>query len=521
MKLYSLSLAILASLVSAQVTLAGPLEFLFGTPQLVEEWRYTAAAGEGSSEIGTYDAATKKVFLTNINDDTVDVLDAVTGDLLYSIPAGKVNSVSAHDGLVAIAVEGSDTGVRGKIMLVDAEDYSVLSEPESGYLPDMCTFTPDGNYVLVANEGEPNDDYTIDPVGSVSIIDVTDPSNPEVYEAGFESFNAEEADLKAAGVRIFGPGASVAMDMEPEYIAVSANSKTAYVGCQENNAIAVVSIPAKKILSINPLGFKDHTLAKNAFDASDKDDAINIQTHPTKGMYMPDSIASTNFLGFTLIATANEGDSRDYDGFSEEVRVEDLTLDADAFPDAAALQDKENLGRLKTTIANGDADNNDEYEEIYSYGARSFSIWYFTPFGDTLQVFDNGNDFEQITAAEIPDLFNSQDNDPDEFDKRSDDKGPEPEALDIGHDLGTTLVFIGMERVSGVFMYDMSNPFDPEYLQYIRNELDASPEGIDFIPRGASPFTEPAILVSHEVSGTATMFRIKRVGGLFSGLLND
>ncbi|MEW4454456.1 choice-of-anchor I family protein [Bremerella sp. JC817] len=521
MKLLRLGIAMMASLLIAPTVVAGPLDFLFGTPTLVEEWRYVAASGSGASEIAAYDSTSKKVFLTNVNDGTIDVLDALTGDLLESIPAGKVNSVAAHEGLVAIAVEAETTGVRGKVMLVDADDYSVIAEVTAGYLPDMVTFTPNGKYVLVANEGEPDDDYVIDPVGSISIIDVRKPAKPKVYEAGFESFNADEATLKAAGVRIFGPGATVAMDMEPEYIAVSADSRTAYVSCQENNAVAIVNIASKKIISINPLGYKDHSLAKNAMDASNRDDAINIQPWPTKGMYQPDAIASTDFLGFTLIATANEGDARDYDGYSEEARVKDLVLDPDAFPDAEFLQEDENLGRLNSTLANGDIDNDGDFDEIYSYGARSFSIWLFTPFGQTVQLFDSGDQFEQITAAQVPDYFNSQEGDADEFDSRSDDKGPEPEAIDIGTDLGATWAFIGLERVGGVMLYDITNPLNPEFVQYERNLIDAAPEGIDFISRGDSPFTEPAIVVSHEVSGTATMYKVKRVGGLFSDLLND
>ncbi|MBC6474769.1 MAG: hypothetical protein GDA48_19820 [Hormoscilla sp. GM102CHS1] len=66
-------------------------------------------------------------------------------------------------------------------------------------------------------------------------------------------------------------------------------------------------------------------------------------------MYQPDSISSYEVNGKTYIVTANEGDSRDYDGFSEEERVKDLTLDPTAFPNAAELQADEALGRLQVT----------------------------------------------------------------------------------------------------------------------------------------------------------------------------
>ncbi|MEZ4951779.1 MAG: hypothetical protein R2784_20665 [Saprospiraceae bacterium] len=57
------------------------------------------------------------------------------------------------------------------------------------------------------------------------------------------------------------------------------------------------------------------------FDASDRDGKIIITSHPTLGMFLPDAIASYDVDGKTYIVTANEGDSRDYDGYSEEERV--------------------------------------------------------------------------------------------------------------------------------------------------------------------------------------------------------
>jgi len=490
---------------------------LVGTPTLVEEWRYT---GNGA-EIVAYDSKTRRVFVSNSAESRVDVLQASDKTSLGSLPATNVNSVDAYDGLVAVAVDSGSVGTPGSVLLYDAETLDLLGTASAGFLPDMVTFTPDGKYVLVANEGEPNDDYDNDPVGSISMIDVTSPSSPVTTDIGFSSFNSEEASLKAAGVRIFGPGASVAQDLEPEYITVSEDSSTAYVICQENNATAIVDLGTKSVVSINPLGYKDHTKKRNAFDASNRDDAINIQRWPTRGMYQPDSIASFRIFGVTLVVTANEGDARDYDGFSEEERVKDLNLDASAFPNAEELQEDENLGRLKTTTATGDLDGDGDFDEIYSYGARSFSIWLFKADGSSTQIFDSGDDFEQITAALIPADFNSNEGEADSFDNRSDDKGPEPEALAVGTDLGQTLGFIGLERVGGIMLYDLTNPFRPRFLEYERNSTDVAPEGIDFISRARSPFREPAIVVASEVSGTTTFYRIKRQGGFLSFLLND
>ncbi|MGA1824965.1 MAG: choice-of-anchor I domain-containing protein [bacterium] len=105
-----------------------------------------------------------------------------------------------------------------------------------------------------------------------------------------------------------------------------------------------------------------------------------------------------------LLITANEGYVRDYDAFSEESRVKDCALDPAAFePD---IQDDSLLGRLKVTTTMGDKNGDGLYESLYAYGARSFSIWKKTV-SALKQVFDSGDQLEQITAAALPDEFNS------------------------------------------------------------------------------------------------------------------
>ncbi|MEL7497775.1 MAG: choice-of-anchor I family protein [Planctomycetota bacterium] len=540
MRLLLVSLATIAISLLPQTAKANNIfDILWGKPTLQVEWTYsTGVFDESAAEIVAYDSATHRIFVTNGNDQAVDVLD-VEGNKIGAIdvsgigsPDSTPTSVASFNGLIAIAVDPDDTAVRGNVLFVDASSLSVKSTVEVGFLPDMVTFTPNGKKVVVANEGEPSDDYTLDPEGSISIITVGDGTQPSVKEAGFTAFNSQEAELKAKGVRIFGPNASVAQDLEPEYVAVSADSKTAYVCLQENNAVAVVDLRRGIVRSVAALGFKDHSIPGNGIDASNRDDAINIQNWPTLGMYQPDSIATYKFLGWTFVITANEGDARDYDGFSEEERVEDLTLDPAAYPNAATLQSEENLGRLKTTSATGDTDGDGDFDQIYSYGARSFSIWSISRRGNATQIYDSGDDFEQITASELPLDFNSTDDENDSFDNRSDDKGPEPEALTIGHDLFQSYSLVGLERVGGIMLYEITNPFSPRFIEYKNNRDfagdaeagtagDLAPEGIVFVSRSKSPFTEPVVVVSNEVSGTTTLYRVKRTGGIFSAWLND
>ena len=494
----------------------------------------TGVFDEGAAEIVAHDARNNRLFVINANDATVDVLDIndpSNPTLMDSISVSQfgdgINSVAVYKNLVAVAVEvvdSIDDSIQkpGKVVFYDATSLTYINDVTVGALPDMVTFTPNGRYALVANEGEPNDDYSVDPEGSVSVIDLKQGvTNATVRTADFTAYNGKEAELNAKGIRVFGPNASAAQDLEPEYITVSRNSRFAWVALQEANALAVIDIHKAKVVDLQPLGTKDHTLAENAFDASNRDTGINITTWPTKGMYMPDAISSYTYQGRTYIITANEGDSRDYDGFSEEERVKDLTLDPAAFPDAATLQLDENLGRLKTTNVNGNTDGDSYFEEIYSYGTRSFSIW--SARGKL--VYDSGNDFETITAGAIPADFNSTNDDNDSFDSRSDDKGPEPEGIALGKIRGHTIAFIGLERVGGIMAYDISNPHKVKFLSYFNNRDfsvdaqlpddssnplagDLGPEGLVFIPASKSPNGKPLVAVGNEVSGTTTIFQV-------------
>lgn len=406
----------------------------------------TGAFDESAAEIVAHDARNQRIFVINAASATVDVLDindptnpTKMVEIDVSGIGSGVNSVAIYKNLIAVAVESNPKQDQGSVAFYDATSLTLINTVPAGALPDMVTFTPNGRFVLVANEGEPNDDYTVDPEGSISIIDLRNGViHATVATADFRAWNGMEDNLRAQGVRIFGPGASASQDFEPEYITVSKNSQTAWVALQEANALAVVDIKTATVTDILPLGTKDHMLPGNRFDASNRDGMINITNWPTRGMYMPDAIASYSFRGRTYIVTANEGDSRDYDGFSEEVRVKDLELDPIVFPNAAELQKDENLGRLKTTIANGDIDGDGKFEEIYSYGARSFSIW--NSKGEL--AYDSGADLENITAATIPADFNSNNDENGSFDSRSDDKGPEPEGVALGKIGNRTIAFI-------------------------------------------------------------------------------
>jgi DNA-binding beta-propeller fold protein YncE len=472
-----------------------------------------------ASEIAAYEATSKNLFVINGDSgglDLVSIAEPWAPRLVRSIDLSALGagatSVAVRAGIVAVAIEAEPATAPGKVAFFNAAGI-LQSAVTVGSLPDMVTFSPDGRWLLVANEGEP-DGYCsggTDPEGSVSVIDlsggVSGLTQARVRTATFTSFNG----AAPAGVRIFGPGATVAKDLEPEYIAIDAASTKAYVTLQENNALAVVDIASATVSALVPLGSKDHSRAENALDASDRDDAIRIVPQPIRGLYQPDGIAAHNFAGATYLFTANEGDARDYDCFSEEERVGDLDLD----PSVAATFGSD-LDRLRTTSATGDSDGDGDFDTVYSYGARSLSIW--TAAGAL--VWDSGKEIETITAAAVPGHFNSNGPGTDSLDSRSDDKGPEPEGLALGTFRGRTYAFVGLERTGGIVVYDVTDPTRPFFVQYAANrKLDGSPavgithdqgpEGVLYISKEDSPTGRALLVVSHEVSGTVTVFSIK------------
>ena len=943
----------------------------------------TGIFDEGAAEIAAFDPATARIFFTNADDNSVQIIDISdpmnptdVGKIDLATYGGGVNSVDISGGIVAVAVEAENKTQDGSVVFFNTNG-DFINEVTVGALPDMLTFTNDGQKVIVANEGEPNDGYTVDPAGSISIIDLAGgPENASVTEAGFEAFNDKKESLINKGVRIFGPNASVAQDLEPEYIALTSNDALAYVALQENNAFAVVDIENATVLDILPLGYKDHNsgsptlqqyvlndlvadwpelgtptyfggqppvslggfsalyfdptesdsenyvfytvpdrgpnlaavnkgavfspaapgeetpanlrpfklpeyqarivkftlnltsgmvtlddqimlnqtnqndeiqpvsgrtnlpgideipvvpdtifpaeasgsdyqvvdwvdtstligyrelrydvvggdfegilkdkdgnfwlcdenrpsiyqfdptgmlmnryvpegtgdlllpiigfsfegaygpevlpavysnkranrgfeaiaydadaniiyafiqspvetpdnsvrnnsdiirilgidpdgtpvseyvyllernrdaghglkrtdkigdavyigdgkflvierdssvpedgetghkyiyeidlkgatnildfpisakmessgpddptlemlsadelisegiqpvykrkilnlpsigyhpsdkaegisllpdgsiavLNDNDFglagagvtdnsvlgiisfgenygmDASNRDDGINIAQHPTLGMYQPDAIATFEHEGQTYIISANEGDARDYLGFSEEDRVSGLSLDEDEFSNTSELQDDANLGRLKTTTANGDIDGDGNYDRIFSYGGRSFSI--FDQFGNL--VYDSGDELEKITAELLPEDFNSTNDENDSFDDRSDDKGPEPEAVEVFEVGGKRWAVIGLERVSGMALFDISDPKAPRYVTYISNRNfdvaidseaagDVGVEDIRFVSAEESPNGIPLLITANEVSGTVSIYAL-------------
>lgn len=513
---------------------------------------------ESAAEIVAHHPRSERLFVVNASERVIDVLgfahasaprkrfsidpSGLTDDRGSVIPEGSVpNSVTVRkDGLGVIALENATKTDRGWLVFFDAERRrGLLGAVRVGALPDMVTISPDGKYAVVANEGEPNDDYTVDPEGSVGIVslprDVSAPRQGAVRIADFHEFEEDGRKKLDKNVRIFAgledSENPVSANLEPEYVAVDRKSKTAYVVLQEANATAVVDLRRGTVKEIWPLGFKDHGAKGDGLDPSDRDDEIDIErVKGLKGIYMPDGMNAYFSRGREYLVTANEGDAREWGDYVESVRVADLGQDglAPICEDSplADRTDDVDLGRLNISIASG-LGKDDCYEELYAFGGRSFAIWTT----DGKLVFESGDEFEQIIADAVPDFFNSNHSESN-FEGRSDDKGPEPENMAIGTIRNRTYAFIGLERIGGVMVYDITEPKKSEFVTYVNNRDfsvsmeevieegvedpdealdragDLGVEGVAFVAAKDSPTKAPLVLVANEVSGTTTVFTV-------------
>ena len=552
------------------------LKLVGSTPAIADNF------DESAAEIVAYHPDSKTAYLVNSNSKAVDVVDLsdvtaptitstldVAGDVETAVDAlsegdlGAVNSVDVSGDYLAVAIEADTKQDTGYIAFYNV-DGTFVSAVAAGALPDKVGFSPDGKYAVVANEGEPNDDYSVDPAGTITVIDVSGGFDIATAEtADFTDFNAGGSKELTGPVRISAKAESVAQDLEPEFIAFSADSTTAFATLQENNAVAIIDLASAEVTTVLGIGFKDYGLPGNEIDASNKDDGVNLNSWSIFGTYMPDGFDAYDVNGVTYLVTANEGDGREYvsdatdaadctaqggflfdDGdcfhYLDEIRVKDL--DASQFTEdlvaklGADFQDQDKLGRLKVITDLGLEDASacttlattgqpiafpEEtpvagcvYENLYSFGSRSFTIW-DTSTGRA--VFDSGSDMERITAQQLGGSFNAS-NDSNDGDDRSDDKGPEPEAVEIATINDNTFAFIALERVGGVMVYNITNPQNAQFVQYINprdftvgdDAVEANmagplgPEDLKFITQDDDMY----LLVSNEVSGTLSVYSV-------------
>jgi hypothetical protein len=518
--------------------------------------RYSSGVfNAAAAEITAHDPLTQRLFTVNAQAGEVDVLSVadptapvkvgtvravgvtdVTGAVIGA--GASVNSVDVHDGLLAVAVQAPVKTDRGWVALFRTTG-ELLGAVRSGVQPDMVAFTPDGTTVVTADEAEPAHDFSTDPEGTVTLVDVA------TLTTRTARFTAFEGAALPPGVRVFGPDVAVpagqatagrvARNLEPEYVTFDQQSKRAWVTLQEANAVAELDLASGAFTDLWALPAKDWSTGANRFDASDREVSssqgrISIRNWPVKSLPMPDAIASYQVRGTTYLVTANEGDAREWgrvgtdpNAYAEPARVSTLTLCATEFPDGAALKANGALGRLNVTRASGFDAARGCYSELYAFGGRSFSV--FDEDGNL--VLDSGALLEEtvaglVASGDLPEkAFNASNDGAATLDNRSDDKGPEPEGVVVGKVGGRSYAFVALERIGGVMAFDVTDPRRTRFLDFVNARDydnsglaagDLGAEGITFVAAEDSPSGSPLVVIANEVSGTTTLFRVDELG---------
>jgi hypothetical protein len=499
-------------------------------------------SGTNSAEIVAFDPTVDRLYIANSIAGKLDIVNFANPAAPVAITSinlanyGGINSIVAYNGIVACAIESVPAQNNGKVVFFDANGV-YINQVEVGAMPDMITFNKTYTKILTANEGEPDGTYANDPVGSVSIIDLTPGyaslTNANVTNVGFTAYNGQETTLRAQGIRVFSTSASVAQDFEPEYIAISDDNTKAYVTLQENNALVTIDLATSAITSLAALGYSSYSAGSgNAMDASDQSGAVLITGNlPIKGAFMPDAMTFKTINGQGLLFTANEGDSREFGSVIDANRISSSTfnnvLDATAFPDQSILRNNKFLGRLSALKYSGDTDGDGDYDELHVMGGRSFSIW--NPLTGAL-VYDSKDLIEQITANHptFGAIFNASNaTGTPALKNRSDDKGPEPEGITVATINGSTYAFVALERIGGAMMFNVDVPTSPVFVGYANNRSttvsgpDLGSEGIIFISAADSPNNKALLILANEVSSTLSIYQINSCADLSGGSITS
>ena len=470
----------------------------------------TTNSGNGSHGVQSYGLQSSGSLTSGISIDLGTVFGASLTSSITSVYAD-----ARGFGVASIVPTAKTATDFGRIAFFDLSSGSILKTLDVGYHPDSVTMTPDGTKLLVANEGEyvAAVESTFARPGSVSVVNLFGITNAAGLSA-LTSSNVNTYDFSAGNL---GSGVSLQgvrdntlatnnattsagfASIEAEYIAPT-NDK-AYVTLQENNAIAVLDLASGKYEAIHKLGTITQTV-----DASDKDGASNgklIAIDDTlKGLPMPDTMVLFTKNGTALLATANEGDGRGDDG--DFATGSSLTANMTAA--VAATATNTGIGALKLLKDQGqDADG--KIADPTMLGTRSFSLWNATT-GE--RVFDSGSAIEQFVASNDPTVFNTNDGVASKWDTRSDDKGPEPEALAFGRIDGKDYIFVGAERQNGIFQFDitdLNNVSIVGYFNAITSSADSggsfiSPESILFLDAASNPSGKNLLVVGFEGTGT-------------------
>ncbi|ESP05584.1 hypothetical protein LOTGIDRAFT_228108 [Lottia gigantea] len=355
--------------------------------------------------------------------------------------------------------------------LVIRENIAVQPDPTSLKFNEEC------DQIVVACAGEAggrNDPKVfVDPVGHVDLVQLNPLGGYTVHRLNFAANNSAVRQVYNNYNDI---NQGLANDLEPEIIAFGSNN-TAYVICQENNAVGGFDTTRVNTdIQLYDMGTKDFSMYD--VDTSDADlndspngDGINLQRRNIQAFYQPGDMKVFQHNGEDYLLTADTGAQKQFTAveqgvdFTESKRgrqfdANELNTNALGSATVDDLRDNARLGRLYLSNLQQKLDGFDDvitntYTSLRMYGARGFSIW--RP-SDLSQTYHSGGEFEYQMKETYPSLFNgdivggnrvpTQDTD-----TRSDDKGPEPTAIATGMVNGKRIAVIGSGRTGTLFVY--------------------------------------------------------------------
>lgn len=454
--------------------------------------------------------SSEKIDLLDGND--IDVKSMVEENCAGFVYGDMTSVAVSEDGSkLAVAIQAENYADTGRVALFTCNADGTLTFDkvyETGVQPDMVTFASNDSKILTADEGEPRDGYgdgIIDPKGTVTIINLADQTVSQVDFTSYDNSDSRE-QLVESGV-ILKKNTNPSVDFEPEYIAVG--DKTAYVTLQEANAIAVIDLNQQSLTGVYSAGYEDYSTC--AVDIDKKDEAYKPAVYETlRGIRMPDGIATYHINGVDYIVTANEGDSREWGEYLNE--DERNFGKGETSPTGKITAENSGLTGKVVFFDSSDYDGLDS-EFDYLFGGRSFTVFKADEQGLT-EIYTSGNEFEAKTAGYELEHFNCS-NDNNDIDDRSGKKGVEAENVTIGNVGEKIYAFIGLERIGGVMMYDVTNPEKISYANYINSRDfsadiagDDSPEGLCFISESESVDGNAHLLTACEVSGTVASYEL-------------
>ncbi len=459
----------------------------------------------------------------------------------------ETTSVATFGNLIAIAATPDNYGASGTPTPVSqVRFYSInlagtvkeVGVVDTGFLTDSILFSADGRQLYAANEGSPNDDYSVDPIGSVSIITISGKGRNLRFsevEVSFPDLDDSSVDLLGSGIRFSGKTGvttSFAQDAEPEY--VSAAGGYLFVTLQENNTVARINLATNQVESYIGLGWVDYSQVSvdlNDEDGPSKSELFNPLTgQKVVGLRMADGIAAWEQGSNVYFVTANEGDAREYGNYVDDKRDKDL-----GYPDVPSrlkLIVNGNVPSQALVLSNNLADADPTNDFVFEPAPQSPATRTGTPVSlgsRSLSLYDG------ITGQLLWDSWMTDDIDGTNYntslqniaqfagiydDDRSDDKGPEPEGM-VVFEYNSRFYAVGsLERTNAgaktgttpdpvtegglLVVYDVTNVNDVDFVTY--QQVSRSPEGLEVIKASQSPTGRVLLGVSAEFDSNSVEF---------------